>query len=275
MAKPNSLFISTEGWIKAGMVYVMLSRVCCLLQLIILGKLSPDKIKADPKVISEARRMEDVSVNKNPTRWNSNIERGSRISSLNVRSLRKHIEDVRKDPVILSSDVICIQETWLEPEEDENVYQIEGYTTHLNSQGRGKGIAIYIKKNKFRHVMDFQSPYMQISKVTSERMDIIAVYRSQEEPFWSLTNQVEALIDPSKTTLVVGDLNYCYKNSHNEFSKFMSESKFHQLVQAATHIEGGLLDHAYFKCVGDEREATVELFSNYYSDHDTVTLFIP
>ena len=31
--------------------------------------------------------MEKVSVNKNPTRWNSNIVKGSRISSLNVRSL--------------------------------------------------------------------------------------------------------------------------------------------------------------------------------------------
>ena len=122
----------------------MLSRVCCLLHLIILGKLSPDKIKADPKVISAARRMEDVSVNKTPSRWNSNIERGSRISLLNVRPLKKDIEDVRKDPLILSSDVICVQETWLEPEEDENVYQIEGYTTQLNSHGRGKGVAIYM-----------------------------------------------------------------------------------------------------------------------------------
>ena len=54
----------------------------------------------------------------------------------------------------------------------------------------------------------------------------------------------------------------------------MSKSKFNQLVEAATHIEGGLLDHAYLKCVGDQREATVELCSNYYSDHDTVTVFI-
>ena len=275
VAKPNNLFISTDGWIKAGMVYVMLSRVCCLLQLVILGKLNPDKIKADPKVITEARRMEEVSVNKNPTRWNSNSVKGVRISSTNVRSLRKHIEDVRKDPVLLRSDVICIEETWLEPKEDENVYEIEGYTTHLNSQGRGKGIAIYMKKNKFRHVMDFRSPYMQITKVTSERIDVISVYRSQEEPFLSLKNQVESLIDPNKTTLVVGDFNFCYKTSQNEYSSFMSKSKFNQLVEAATHIEGGLLDHAYFKCVGDEREATLELCSNYYSDHDTVTVFIP
>ena len=133
----------------------------------------------------------------------------------------------------------------------------------------------YIKKNKFKRVMDFKSPCMQISKVTSERMDVISVYRSQEEPLVSLKNQVEALLDPHKTTLVVGDLNFCYKNSQNLFSNFMNQSKFNQLVETATHIEGGLLDHAYLKCVGDERKATVELCSNYYSDHDTVTVYIP
>ena len=274
MAKPNTLFVDIEDAFAAGMAYVMLSRVCSLDQLIILGTLKSSKIRVDPKVLSEVKRMEEVSVNRNPTIWNTSVP-GTRVSYLNVRSLRKHMEDVRQDFVFKRSDLICIEETWVEPGEDENVYQLEGYTTHLNSQGRGKGLAIYIKKNKFRHVMDLKSPNMQITKVTSENMDVISVYRSQEEPFLSLKNQVEALIDPNKTSLVVGDFNFCYKTSQNEFSSFMSKSKFNQLVEAATHIEGGLLDHAYLKCVGNQREATVELCSNYYSDHDTVTVFIP
>ena len=275
MSKPNSLVVSIESAFQAGMVYVMLSRVCCLEQLIILGKLNRDKIKACPKVVSENRRMEEVSVNRNPTKWNNPLVQGVRVSSINARSLKKHMEDISKDPTLLRSDLICIQETWIDTEEEQNVYSLDGYTKHLNSQGRGKGLAIYIKKNKFKYVTEFKSPYMQITKVTSEKMDVISVYRSQEEPFLSLNNQMEALIDPNKTTLVVGDFNFCYKTSQNEFCSFMSKSKFKQLVEAATHIEGGLLDHAYFKCVGDEREATVELCSNYYSDHDTVTVLIP
>ena len=43
----------------------------------------------------------------------------------------------------------------------------------------------------------------------------------------------------------------------------------------ATHIEGALLDQAYFKRVGSGDPAHVELFSNYYSDHDTVTVLVP
>ena len=274
MSKPNSLVVSIESAFQAGMVYVMLSRVCCLEQLIILGKLNRDKIKACPKVISENKRMEEVSVNRNPTKWNNPSVQGVRVSSINARSLRKHMQDISKDPTLLRSDLICIQETWIDTEEEQEIYNLDGYTKYLNSQGRGKGLAIYIKKNKFKYVSDFKSPNMQISKVTSERMDVISVYRSQEEPLVSLTNQVEALLDPHKTTLVVGYFNFCYKNSQNEFSNFMSHSKFNQLVEAPTHVEGGLLDHAYFKFVGDERKATVELCSNYYSDHDTVTVFI-
>ena len=275
MSKPNSLVVSIESAFQAGMVYVMLSRVCCLQQLIILGKLNREKIKACPKVISENQRMEEVSVNRNPTKWNNPSIRGVRVSSINARSLRKHMEDISKDPTLLRSDLICIQETWIDTEEEQDIYNLDGYTKYLNNQGRGKGLATYIKKNKFKYVTDLKSPNMQISKVTSKNIDVISVYRSQKEAFLSLKNQVEALVDPNKTTLIVGDFNFCYKNSQNEFSKFMSKSKFNQLVEAATHIEGGLLDHAYFKCVGDEREATVELCSNYYSDHDTVTVFIP
>jgi hypothetical protein len=275
VTRPNSLVVSIESAFQAGMVYVMLSRVCCLQQLIILGKLSKDKIKACPKVIAESKRMAEVSVNRNSTIWNNPCVQGIRVSSINTRSLRKHIEDIRKDFTLLRSDLICIEETWVDPEEEEYIYDIDGYTSHLNSQGRGKGLAIYTKKNQFKHIADFKSPNMQISKVTNEKMDVIVVYRSQEEPFLSLQNQVEALVDPEKTTLVVGDFNFCYKNSQNKFSNFMSHSKFNQLVEAPTHVEGGLLDHAYFKCVGEKREATVELCSNYYSDHDMVTVFIP
>ena len=214
-------------------------------------------------------------MNRNPTTWNNPSVQGVRVSSINARSLRKHMQDISKDPTLLRSDLICIQETWIEPEEEQNIYNLDGYTKYLNSQGRGKGLAIYIKKNNFKYVSDFKSPNMQISKVTSENIDVISVYRSQKEAFLSLKNQVQALLDPNKTTLIVGDFNFCYKISENEFSKFMKKYKFNQLVEAATHVEGGLLDHAYLKCVGNQREATVELCSNYYSDHDTVTVFIP
>ena len=274
MTKPNSLIVSIESAFQAGMVYVMLSRVCCLEQLFILGALKREKIKACPLVISENKRMESVSVNKNPTSWNSVHIKGTRISSLNVRSLRKHIEDVQCDPVLLRSDMICLQETWVEQDEDETRYQIQGYHAHFNSQGRGKGLAIYLK-NYFNCVKDIRTDSLQLSKMSSDKLDIIVVYRSQEETFLSLKNHLQTVINPSQTTLIVGDLNFCYTSKENECSIFLVKSKFEQLVQTATHIEGAILDHAYIKQKEDENPAVVELFANYYSDHDTVTVLVP
>ena len=275
VAKPNTLVVDIQSSFQAGMVYVMLSRVCCLIQLIILEKLNSEKIKACPKVISENKRMESVSVNKNPSPWNKASVRGTRVSSLNVRSLKKHIEDVRMDPVLLKSDMICVQETWIEEEDDENNYQLDGFQAHFNSQGRGKGLVIYMKENTFVHVKDFRTSSLQMSKMSSKVLDVIIVYRSQEESFSSVTIQVKKLIDPNTTTLIVGDLNFCYFAKQNEFSNFLVKFKFEQLVKTATHIEGAILDHAYFKREGDGDLALVELFANYYSDHDTVTVLVP
>ena len=112
----------------AGMIYVMLSRVQCIDQLQIINEFDPEKIKVDESVKAETARMWEVSCNKNPTPWMNSEESGLRVSSLNCRSLRKHIEDVKTDDLLLRADVIALQETWLEKGEDEQgPYQLDGY----------------------------------------------------------------------------------------------------------------------------------------------------
>ena len=238
-------------------------------------ELNSNKIKACPKVISENKRMESVSVNKNPRGWNNQSTKGLRISSLNVRSLRKHIEDVKSDIQLLQSDMICLQETWLdEAESNGNQYEVDGYDCYYNSQGRGKGTAVYIKKGQFKHSKDVKKPNLQMSKFTSTNLDVIVIYRSQEESLSSVKSQLKSLIQMNKSTLVVGDFNFCYKTNNNDVSKYFIEKKFNQLVNEATHIDGSLLDHAYFRSVRGLDRIDVELFATYYSDHDTIAVLI-
>ena len=131
---------------QPGMVYVMLSRVCSLLQLHILEEMDPDKIRVEEKVLAEANRMRKVSLNSNPASWANPKVEGLRVASLNVRSLRKHIEDVKSDPHLMHADVLCLSETWLtEDEEEQPQYQLEGYNSFFLSQGRGKGLAVYVR----------------------------------------------------------------------------------------------------------------------------------
>ena len=274
--KPKSLVVDIQDTKEAGMVYVMLSRVCSIEQIFILDKLNPEKIKACPAVKKEVMRMNAVSVNSNPPRWKRPGVLGTRVSSLNVRSLRKHMEDVVADPVLLYSDVMCLQETWLERGEGEQArYQLEGFDTVFNSQGRGKGLATYVRQGKFRHAEDVSTPHLQMTKVTSEKLDVISVYRSQEAPFNSTIDHLHGLVDLERTTLIVGDLNYCHLKAKNDLSTYLKALNFEQLVPTATHLEGNLLDQAHLRRVGEVEEPEVATVAEYYTDHDLVTVLLP
>ena len=272
--KPNSLVVDIQSAFRAGMVYVMLSRVCSLQQLFILEKLEPKKIRVCPLVLKENSRMMEVSVNRNPTSWQDPTVLGTRVSSLNVRSLRKHIRDVKSDHVLQQSDIICLQETWLEKSEEGELLELVGYISHFNSQGRGKGIAVYIKEGGDYHIQNVTSPFQQMTKLYSDTLDIITIYRSQDESYISIQSQLQTLLNMKKNTLIVGDFNFCYLEKTNTLRNYMEGLGFRQLVGSATHISGGLLDQVYFWQVQGEKAASVEQLSNYYSDHDTITVLI-
>ena len=48
---------------------------------------------------------------------------------------------------------------------------------------------------------------------------------------------------------------------------------FKQIVMKATHIQGGLIDHAYWYD-SDKiwKEPKIEMYSPYYSDHDCIMI---
>ena len=223
MTKPNALVVDVQSCHKPGMCYVMLSRVQSLEQLNIVKDLDVEKITVDKDVLKEAERMWKVSVNRNPGRWMDQQEvQGLRVCSLNVRSLRRHIEDVRQDPVLQQADILFCQETWLrEEEEKQDVYQLAGYSGHFVSEGAGKGIGHYIREGthiRSRHTLSL--PNMQLVKICLANLDVISLYRSQEEPFQSVVLQLQQFISKDIDTLIVGDLNYCYSGA-NHLSRFL------------------------------------------------------
>ena len=164
MTKPNSLVVDVKSANKPGMVYVMLSRVQSLDQLNILDAMDASRITVNDLVMAEAARMWKVSVNLNPCSWMNPATEGVKVCSLNTRSLRKHVEDVRRDPVLLKSHILCLQETWLEVgEEQDGRFQLDGYRAHFTCEGRGKGLAVYIKEGlKILGVTHISEPNIQL-----------------------------------------------------------------------------------------------------------------
>ena len=118
------------------------------------------------------------------------------------------------------------------------------------------------------------SPYLQVIKLSTNTLDIVNVYRSQEEPFNSIKRHLQNLVNIKKSTLIIGDFNFCYLEKTNNLRNYLDEQGFSQLVSNATHINGGLLDQVYIRQVEGINGAMVKQMSNYYSDHDTITVHI-
>ena len=58
---------------------------------------------------------------------------------------------------------------------------------------------------------------------------------------------------------------------NNRMSQGLEKSSFSQLVQDATQIRGGLIDHAYWKDTTRVwNKPDIERYSPYYSDHDGI-----
>ena len=224
MTKPNALVVDVQSCHKPGMCYVMFSRVQSLDQLNILKDLNPEKITVDEDVLKEAKRMWEISVNRNPGSWeDSQNVKGLRVCSLNVRSLRCHIEDVRQDPVLQQADILFCQETWLTKEEEkQEVYQLAGYRGLFVSEGAGKGIGHYVREGTpILSRSTLSLPHMQLVKICLADLEIINVYRSRDEPFHSVVHHLQKFISKDIDTLLFGDLNYCY-SGENELSRFCS-----------------------------------------------------
>ena len=64
----------------------------------------------------------------------------------------------------------------------------------------------------------------------------------------------------------------CYMlQKNNRMSQGLEQRLFSQLVNEATQIRGGLIDHAYWKdVIGVWNNPVIERYSPYYSDHDGI-----
>jgi exonuclease III len=253
----------------------MLSRVCTLKQIFILNQFEESKMYPNKKALEELERLDQISLNRNPSNWEKEDLRTLKVSSLNCRSLKKHFNDLISDSLLLKSDIICLQETWIEDDDISEDMNIPNYELHLNSNGKGKGVAAYYNQRLFRPEADIKKPDMQISKFTSSSLDIILLYRSQSANFSELNQEIESLTNREKPQLVIGDFNFCYlTHTSNATRNYLLGDSFTQLIEEPTHIDGHLLDQAYLRDMDRVLDCTVEVQSKYYTDHKGLAIVI-
>ena len=266
VVKPRKLVIDLKSVKEAAQGYVMLSRVQAIDQVFILNEFPPHKIYPWPVAIEELRRLHDVAMNE---KLKMKI-RNSLILTLNIRSLVKHHVNIVQDYQIRAS-VIALQETWCSMDNENNHMQLPGYSLHLVSQGRGKGVATYFEAG-FQISGAVNTEHYQISKVSGVNFDVVNVYCSRGLDKKQFLNDLGSFARGTKPCFIVGDFNVDFlKEPKDPIIKKIVSSGFKQMVTGPTHIEGSLLDHVYMKG-RPPFDLQVHTDFTFYSDHAAVSL---
>ena len=279
LASPTKVAMDFRNAFQSAQTYVMLSRIQRIEQLYIVEELKDKMIMTNQNALRELRRLEETSINRNPTPWHQDKGNLIKVASLNCCSLYGHFIDIRNDEKLLQADVLHLQETSLAPDFPEERLELEGYTTSFIKIGRGKGIGSYTNEKVDHQILTtVGEPKLQVSKVSllhkrsnqSNEIQLFNIYRSSDSRVEGLIDHLLDLVEVDKPTLITGDLNICnMKEPQNRLTMLLTRMGFKLLVNEATHIQGGHIDHAYWiDPAGGWQTPSIERYSPYYSDHD-------
>ena len=266
--QPTAVVVDMKFARNEAQVYVMLSRAQTLSQIYIIEKLYEEKWRASQSGLREYTCGLQNAINVETDQERKHLE----LVCLNISSLRKHHVDLERRFENKSIDCICLQETWLPENDDANLYKIREMIPHLNSVGRGRGIATYCSEEFILRGEFVCEQNCQLIKVRSDDCDIINVYRSQDCSVSVMKEKIEFVFDPLMPTIMCGDTNIdITQENGGNFVDFMRKLGLRQLVVKPTHERGGLIDHVY---------VTEDLFEKvsvtqkgvYFSDHDLITI---
>ena len=263
--KPDSLAIDLTSVREPAQGYVMLSRIQAIIQLFILNIFLSSKLFPSPAALEELKKLQELALNQ--------VEKAKKdavlISVLNVRSLPKHLENIKKDPKICGK-VIALQETWCTQEHEPQSLSIQGYDVHLVNQGRGKGVATYFSGN-FEISGAVNTNLYQMSKVSDGKVDIINIYISRGANKAEFLQHLGNLAKGSKNCFIVGDFNIDFlRNSNEPIIRTITSKGFTQMISTPSHLSGGLIDHIYVKYPDHEFETDVDF--PFFSDHALISV---
>ena len=131
---------------EPAQAYVMLSRVQSIEQIFIVGELPSEKIYTKKAAEEELKRLEDISINRNPGPWESNEKETLKIATLNCAGFVAHKEDMKMDRKLLNGHVVNLLETSIPSHFDNTGLQFTDKKSEFFNVGKGKGIASFISE---------------------------------------------------------------------------------------------------------------------------------
>ena len=254
---------------EPGMGYVCLGRSESLEDVYIVGDLDLEEIRCSSVALEESKKLlksfqekEEQEAHQLHSHWV--------FSYVNVRSLKKNLDEVLRNPLIISSDLVALGETWLLPNDD---IEIDGFNSHFASFGHGKGVAVLSKENTSNIPFSVASQTHSIMKTSIHGFDVIALYLSKDCDQQVVCNILEDIIDEENPTLVFGDVNIEF-DAKSPFKGFMMKKNFQQLLTKPTFDGGSRIDHLYVSKKLHSMKISCQQNSVHFTDHDIISLFI-
>ena len=272
IAPPINILADLNETFQSAMAYVILSRIVKISQLY-LKPFDPKKIYCSEAAKEEANKIKMNSLTKFKYKWDD--EDFIKVTSINIRSLNKHSDDLENDFYVNKSDIICVNETWLT---EDLVGKFQNYPHQYYLNKHTEGIAL-LSKNKPNSVEKFHNVMSSIIAARFDKFNLITVYRFAKNQ--NITNFKDQLLKDTSnyfdTNIVIcGDFNLdLIDNPKNIFTKTLLNLGFRHLVTGPTHILGGQIDHVYFRLKDTSISIDLnKLHEIYYSDHSAITFFI-
>ena len=187
------------------------------------------------------------------------------IGFMNIESLRAHLPHLMQDEQFLKCDVIGLAETWLYTGEELPTAPFE---SHYINNGRGKGLAT-LTRHHLNLIESIKKNLYSMMKIQIENKFIIFVYISKTANPTEYINDIETLLQNTDNfpTVLIGDVNWHYKQQSHPMKKYMLDKNYEQLVQKPTHDDGNIIDHVYINQL--MKDMNVQIFQKpvIYSDH--------
>ncbi|XP_060571765.1 uncharacterized protein LOC132729947 [Ruditapes philippinarum] len=260
--------VSIAGRFNDGQCYVALSRVTSLSDLFIT-KFDKKKIRASKDSTDALHKMnkKKFKISRNPV-----ITKPSNFFSIvlqNVRSVVKHIQDIRTSHDFSLVDLLCFTETWLKRHKTPEIQGMRPFRQD-RSHKRAGGVLAYVNTN-------FESTCLKASTsihadlllvkidIFQQTLYLVLVYCAPDgnkNAIISCIDDILTHIPPDQHLIILGDFNHVT----------LQIKSLHNIVDSPTCKTGSILDQAYTNW---KTKPLVYLSPAYFSDHDTVWIGLP
>ena len=251
-----SLNLRKQRYFNYGQIYVALSRATSLQGLHILGEIQSKHIKANPKVNEEYQRLRDSSSYFDILAEEQySCDPVLTVSLLNIRSLRKHSEDIKFHAQLFNSNVLALTETQLlandsDTEIKENLEPFRIYRQD-HCTDKYSSMAICVKQNlkleNYEYIPILNAiRFDLVDTRLRESRSLLLLYRKNVPQYMEA---LQYIISSSRIDMILGDFNINYFNDiHSQPLSFMESLNYTQIVTEPTFVSAGsLLDHAYVR----------------------------